>query len=349
MLSKILAQKIVDKMMDIVPYNINIMDKEGIIIGSGEKERIGTFHLKAMEALKSKKPIEVRVEEERVKPGVNIKIEFNNRAIGVIGITGEPKKVRPFGEIVKVAAELLISQEYSLEKYFMKNKLKEDFLYEWLYRKEVYNEEFIERGRELEIYIEDYKEIMVIEYDKKEEKEIKNTLTKLLGEERLIIDVNTNRFIVIYKTKINKEKLVERFNLIIAYLEIQNYLWVTFNTAVSALNTSKKINYKDKILDKDKCRFLSSIEKTVCTEDSKIIINKIKNLGDDELLTFNALIEYNFEKTKVAEKMHIHRNTLGYRINKIEEGLGMSLNDTIDLYRCINAYLYNKINTSINS
>ena len=45
MLSKSLAQKIVDRMMDIIPYNVNLMDKNGVIIASGDKDRINTLHL----------------------------------------------------------------------------------------------------------------------------------------------------------------------------------------------------------------------------------------------------------------------------------------------------------------
>ena len=43
MLNKDIAQKIVNKMMEVVPYNINIMDDEAVIVGSGEEERIGTL------------------------------------------------------------------------------------------------------------------------------------------------------------------------------------------------------------------------------------------------------------------------------------------------------------------
>lgn len=49
------AQKIVNKMMKDIPYNINIMDKTGIIIGSGNKKRIGTLHHGAVAAIKQKK------------------------------------------------------------------------------------------------------------------------------------------------------------------------------------------------------------------------------------------------------------------------------------------------------
>ena len=43
-ISKDLAQKIVDQLMDIVQRNVNIMDCNGIIIASGQPNRINTFH-----------------------------------------------------------------------------------------------------------------------------------------------------------------------------------------------------------------------------------------------------------------------------------------------------------------
>ena len=35
-----LAQSIVDKMMESIPYNINMMNESGYIIASGDKDRI---------------------------------------------------------------------------------------------------------------------------------------------------------------------------------------------------------------------------------------------------------------------------------------------------------------------
>lgn len=39
-----LAQDIVDRAMAILPYNVNVMDSQGLILGSGEPERINTRH-----------------------------------------------------------------------------------------------------------------------------------------------------------------------------------------------------------------------------------------------------------------------------------------------------------------
>lgn len=68
-LSEKQAQDIVDKMMKDIPYNINIMNERGIIIGSGESERIGTIHQGAVQALETGKMIEVWQDEYYEKKG----------------------------------------------------------------------------------------------------------------------------------------------------------------------------------------------------------------------------------------------------------------------------------------
>lgn len=70
-LSKAIALKIVLEMMNVIPYNINVMDENGIIIGSGDNERIGNIHEGAKKAIDSKHIIEVYEDNEKMKPGVN--------------------------------------------------------------------------------------------------------------------------------------------------------------------------------------------------------------------------------------------------------------------------------------
>lgn len=53
-LSKKIAQDIVKEMMKVVPYNINIMNEKGVIIGSGDSSRIGNMHEGAVEAIRKK-------------------------------------------------------------------------------------------------------------------------------------------------------------------------------------------------------------------------------------------------------------------------------------------------------
>ncbi len=53
--------------------------------------------------------------------------------------------------------------------------------------------------------------------------------------------------------------------------------------------------------------------------------------GGELVLTLETYLECNFSRTKTAEKMHLHRNSLNYRLQKIEELLGRDV-DTLDTF-----------------
>ena len=77
MLNRELAQNIVNKMMEVIPYNVNIMNHKGVIIGSGDSSReIGMIHNGALEALMVKKVVEISKDGDKVKSGVNSPIFF---------------------------------------------------------------------------------------------------------------------------------------------------------------------------------------------------------------------------------------------------------------------------------
>jgi len=145
------AQNIVDRMMNVIPYNVNIMNNKGIIIGSGDKNRLYKLHEGAMEAIGKKVMIEILEGGVDTKPGVNTPILFQNKVIGVIGITGKPEDVRPFVELVRITSELLVTQEYVLFQRKISEQLKDEFLYELIHMKNSYAQDFKERGGALGI------------------------------------------------------------------------------------------------------------------------------------------------------------------------------------------------------
>ena len=84
------CQKIVDRVIIILGKNINIMNDQGIIIASGNENRIGTYHEAAKMAAHTKREIMVETDTRFVgcKKGINLPIYNGNEVIGVIGITG---------------------------------------------------------------------------------------------------------------------------------------------------------------------------------------------------------------------------------------------------------------------
>ncbi|WVM90882.1 sugar diacid recognition domain-containing protein [Halopseudomonas pachastrellae] len=45
-----------------------------------------------------------------VKPGINLPLLHAGRLVGVLGITGDPEQVRPFAELLRMTAEMLVEQ-----------------------------------------------------------------------------------------------------------------------------------------------------------------------------------------------------------------------------------------------
>ncbi len=132
-----LVQPIVDKTIEILGRNVNIMNAEGIIIGSGQKERINTFHEAAAWVIKHKKKFEVAVGDidylEGVKPGVNLPIEVNGETVGVVGITGSPEEVRNFGELVRMTVQLMLQQTLSRELLEVERRAKDNLVFDLIF------------------------------------------------------------------------------------------------------------------------------------------------------------------------------------------------------------------------
>lgn len=122
-------QNIVNKLINILGKNINIMDAMGVIIASGDNSRINTFHEGAKHAADLNK--EIIVDESNLnqfsgcKPGVNIPFYYNGTVLGVVGITGASQDVKGYGLIVKELVELMISEnERKKEELFQKRAIK---------------------------------------------------------------------------------------------------------------------------------------------------------------------------------------------------------------------------------
>ena len=129
-----LAQNIVNKTMNILKKNINIMDEKGVIIGSGDKSRLNQFHEGAAQVIKEGEKLEIYSKDINhlvgAKPGINLPIEHNNKIIGVVGITGEPNEVSPFGEVIKMTVEMMLQQEFLLKEIQLEQQARGNFIHD---------------------------------------------------------------------------------------------------------------------------------------------------------------------------------------------------------------------------
>jgi len=127
-----LAQHIVDNIVPLVQQNINIMDSSGLIIGSGQQNRLNTYHQGAIKAITSGQMVEIFPEElERfpgAQPGLNWPIVLGKQVVGVVGISGHPDSVRNTAKLVKMVTELILERENLIEEFKANLQLRAQFI-----------------------------------------------------------------------------------------------------------------------------------------------------------------------------------------------------------------------------
>jgi carbohydrate diacid regulator len=114
-----LAAPIVERAMAILHRNVNIMNAEGTIVGSGDPSRVGNFHTGAAAVLKTGRRLEIHTEDTPrwpgVRPGVNLPLRVDSQIVGVVGITGNPDEVRHYGELLREMVQLMLIQARTAE------------------------------------------------------------------------------------------------------------------------------------------------------------------------------------------------------------------------------------------
>ena len=351
MLSRKLAQSIVDKMMNVIPYNVNIMDSRGRIIGSGDISRIRQVHKGALQALNENRVVEILKDEDDLKAGVNIPILFREKVVGVIGITGIPEVVRPFGNLVSVTAELLINQEFSISEHVVSEKLKEEFIYEWINREAEYDIDFIEKGQGFGIEVLKRRGVIIVECEEGTYKKCLDNILELLEENEYSIHYSSTRvFILINENNMNKKikNILDRlkdFNVAIGVGRIRSLIYKSAKEAIKSIEIGKKLYKNKKIYNYKDIEFYHKMDKFFNgeKEDKLIELIKSESKNGDLIETFLTFMECSGERNVAAKMLHIHRNTLNYRLQKIEEITSLKFDNYIELFQLMKSYINYKL------
>jgi carbohydrate diacid regulator len=129
-LDRTLAQSIVDRSMKIIDGNVNVMDQNGTIIASGDRDRIGQMHDGALLVLskQGRVDIDARMAEQLTgaRPGVNLPLVADGRIVGCVGLTGDPQAICQQAELVRMAAETMLEQAELLRLLARDARLREE-------------------------------------------------------------------------------------------------------------------------------------------------------------------------------------------------------------------------------
>ncbi|KAA0765435.1 sugar diacid recognition domain-containing protein [Bacillus sp. SH5-2] len=333
-----LANKIVREVRRLITENIIIINIQGLIIASTDAERIGQFHEGALRCAIQKKTVIITQEDEQrlqgVKAGMNLPLLFHDEVIGVIGITGEPENISQYGEILRKMTELLIHENYFLEQLELEHRSYEAFVFDWLQNTD-WSPSFLDRAKTLGIDLYKKKQLILFSIGQNDTmlqrkiwQHIRNTLTK----EHLFVRWGNDRFILF--TAINSKEHTYQFLKRLkqdceTLFSISLYIGIGQTVKPSNMNISyeQALRALSVSIETKKIVFNEDLRLEMCLQDISVetreqfLERTIENLlSSPELMhTLRLFIDYNQSYKQTAKQLHIHINTLHYRLKKIEE------------------------------
>ena len=374
-LNTTIARQIVSRTMKIIKHSVNVMDCHGRIIGSGDPQRLNQQHDGAILALNNHHIIEIdqamSQQLQGVKPGINLPIIFQQQAIGVVGISGDPDDVRNYGELVKMTAELIVEQAALMTQVEWHKRHREELVMQLINNNNLDDAQLNTIAERLEIKLEQPRiatVIKVLPHDGEafSLENLQHLVHLLEYPERdnlvAISSVSRNEVVVLKPITINNNgwsrdleqkrvyKLLKRIHKEANYtIKIalgdyfptiqglaQSYLTATATMEV-ALNHHQQTQqqvffYQDNILPV----LLNKI--TAESWRYQQLQAPLENLKQHDprgilIKTLIAFFDQNCDLAQTCQVLHIHRNTLRYRLDKIEQQTNLQINKINDITR----------------
>lgn len=370
-LKKFLADKIVNRTMEVIQLNVNVMDKEGIIISSSDANRINTFHEAARQVIASGEEIVLSAQESKkwtgTKPGINMPIFFEKEIVGVIGISGSPREVIPFGKAVRMMTELMLQQAYLTEQMVMEERslsfLVQDIISGTL---DPSPDVVQSRGELLGLDLSGPRSIVIVQLPQSGEwmenpyrRQWQSKMAACFHNPKQVClsAVSHNRWIIVTDLRHCRNSHQATQYLIESALKLKNLLVPAFchNLFITMGNHYDHIreleySFKEaqqtlRVLERfpDKgpiCHFNDATLELMLIEtparSRQLAIQRI--LGNvvhhPELLdTLYALFASDLNLTIASQRLNIHRNTLLYRLERIESIIGKNPRCFADAFR----------------
>lgn len=362
-LDKAIAKQIVSRTMDILDYNVNVMDSLGTILWSGDEGRIGSLHEGALLAIAHNRTVDLYEDASNslmgVRPGVNVPLHYHGEIIGVIGITGEAKALHQYGQLLKMTAEMIVEQWNLKETLQWEYRQREEFTLQ-LVRSDFKKTPQIEAwAQQLSISLEIPRIAIVLEVSDNG-LSLKELLSLLQSQERecLIAMTSLNQLVILKPVEPGDEVfLPDADSLLIDNLleRIPNRLknqiscalgryfpsWEgishSYQTAIETLAIGKKLKPHQKVYLFEEFSLqvlLTGMKESWRGDALSHAYKTLKDVDKKGLLikTLAVYMEHFGDMKACANALHVHRNTLRYRLDKIAKLTNLNIHSLDDLF-----------------
>ncbi|KGQ33065.1 CdaR family transcriptional regulator [Gallibacterium anatis] len=356
-INKEIAQKIVWRTMKIIPYSVNVMDENGVIIASGNASRLNQRHTGAVLAIRENRVVEITAELAKLwnfeaHEGINLPINYQGKILGVVGISGKPDEVKPFAELVKMSAELIAEQAFVLEQERWHHRYKEEFILQLL--NGVLDAECC--AQQASFFAIDLTKpyvaviIKLIDSTKADLQELINYLAQVQNEQDLHFALLSFETVVVLsanpqlKNRQYLSKLlppnssVHRYKFAVGAMRSDDVdLSFSYKTAVRTLAYGQRFFPKRNVYFFEEYKLPVLLDELLQSWQVSELLKPLQKLyqKDHSHQLQKTLQQYffsNCDPARTATELFIHINTLRYRLNRIEQITGLSFNKIEDLF-----------------
>ncbi|BDY06278.1 sugar diacid recognition domain-containing protein [Ferrimonas sp. YFM] len=375
-LTESIARQIVERSMKIIQFSVVVMDENGWIIGSGDPKRLNQKHEGSIIAMGDNRVLEIddamAASLKGVLPGINLPILFQGTPIGVVGISGKPEQVRNYGELVKMTAEMVVEQAALMDQIQWSKRHRDELVLSLIHGGDLNESQLLSLASRLELDLTQPRIAAIIKVFSKDQhtpdhQHLKRLVQLLEYPERnnlvAISSVTDNEVVVLKPVQLTGEgwsvererrrvdKLLNRirgeaaFDIRIAlgeYFPGLRGLAHSYDTAKATLDAPGSLGevlfYQDNVLpvlvsglQSDSWRrrqLLDPLDQLIARDGNGVLRR-----------TLTSYFELDCDLSRTCSALHIHRNTLRYRLDKISSLTGLDLNRLPDRTRLYLALL----------
>ncbi len=338
MITKQLANQIVEQTMLRLHRNINVMQTNGVILASGDHLRINSIHEGAIEVTRTLLPLHITKSNNHLfphsKPGINMPIFFQKELVGVIGITGDPEELVEFANLVQLTTEMMVHQTLIVSEREWKRKLQE-MIFEELLSGQTSKKLLVERLKKLGFKNVPPYYAMMLEINPET-----SSYQSILQEIEILFPKGT--------VLVGHYQAKEHFILVSSLTKLEfshtlkNFLSSMQKFHILPIGVGQEVESLDQVLhayktakvayeygnDKNDVKHFEEAElfyllKNKETPEVKHFTSRLLATLDNKLIhTLQVYFHANQQLLISADELNIHRHTLTYRLQKVKELTG---------------------------
>lgn len=346
-LSTTQAKNIVFQLMEIIPDGVSVTDEVGHILASTDSKKVKTVSALAERCVKQ--ATTEKLYNERLVEGSETAtpLFFKDICVGAVLMLGNVEQVKRLTSIVKAVGESVLYQPYIKDGTQVADIINFEFLTEWLNTPGEYSLSMIRRGIRYGVDITQPYCAVIID-------SVWNPLSaqkaveSCLMQSNYYVCMNNKSIVLILHKDYDPTMLTQLSELLhdvkIAVGNIDISLNRSFVIAQNTLFAGKRLDPDKTFYDYSDYELAYALSCAQHIHFSDGITELFEQpIHKDLLQTMEVFFNVSGNQADAVSRLYIHRNTLKYRLDRIQEMTGKNPRVFQDLFYLYTAYILYKL------